>query len=209
MRLVLRLVLSLFWLSSLWRVATTAFAQGVDDSGGIGVKLTIDPAQPLVGQPATVSLSFYAVGGAMPFVLLRSYPIVALGPGAASLSAEATIPPSGPGGVYTTVLVFPAAGAWHISSTAFSGSPGNDLAVVVQPAAAGCQFRFGFASIHDAIPSRVGDCLDNEAYSANGDSTQHTTRGLLAWRKADNLAAFTDGYWTWVLGPSGLQQRLN
>ena len=33
--------------------------------------------------------------------------------------------------------------------------------------------------------------------------------GLLVWRKADNLTAFTDGYWTWVNGPRGLQRRLN
>ena len=55
----------------------------------------------------------------------------------------------------------------------------------------------------------VGECLDNEHYNAIGDSNQHTTGGLLAWRKADNWTAFTDGYRTWVNGPNGLQQRLN
>jgi len=32
---------------------------------------------------------------------------------------------------------------------------------------------------------------------------------LLAWRKADNWTAFTNGYWTWINGPSGLVKRLN
>ncbi|HVA23549.1 MAG TPA: hypothetical protein VMW62_04075, partial [Chloroflexota bacterium] len=38
---------------------------------------------------------------------------------------------------------------------------------------------------------------------------QHTTGGLLAWRKSDNWTAFTDGYHTWVNGPMGIQERLN
>ncbi|HEY3115957.1 MAG TPA: Hint domain-containing protein, partial [Chloroflexota bacterium] len=72
-----------------------------------------------------------------------------------------------------------------------------------------CQFQLGFAAIHDQLPSIVGDCIDNEANAANGDSLQHTTAGLLAWRKADNLAAFTDGTNTWVNGPDGIQERPN
>ena len=32
---------------------------------------------------------------------------------------------------------------------------------------------------------------------------------FLVWRKADNWTAFTDGYRTWINGPSGLQVRLN
>ena len=49
----------------------------------------------------------------------------------------------------------------------------------------------------------------NEHYNAIGDSNQQTTGGLLAWRKADNWTAFTDGYRTWINGPNGLEQRLN
>src|SRR6185437_12780780 len=45
--------------------------------------------------------------------------------------------------------------------------------------------------------------------AANGDAQQHTTKGLLAWRKADNWTAFTDGYRTWINGPDGLVKRLN
>ena len=76
--------------------------------------------------------------------------------------------------------------------------------------AADCQFVLGFKSLRDLIGHDiVGECLDNEHYNVIGDSNQHTTGGLLAWRKADNWTAFTDGYRTWVNGPNGLQQRLN
>jgi hypothetical protein len=72
-----------------------------------------------------------------------------------------------------------------------------------------CHFQLGFATLQALIPAAVGDCLDDEAYSANGDSLQHTSNGLLVWRKSDNFTAFTDGYYTWVNGPTGLQVRLN
>lgn len=76
--------------------------------------------------------------------------------------------------------------------------------------AADCQFVRGFATLRDLIGHDiVGQCLENERYNAIGDSNQQTTGGLLVWRKADNLAAFTDGYRTWINGPNGLQQRLN
>jgi len=73
----------------------------------------------------------------------------------------------------------------------------------------GCRFVLGFKAIHDLDPADVGDCLDDQASAANGDALQHTTKGLLAWRKADNVAAFTNGYQSWVNGPFGLQRRLN
>jgi hypothetical protein len=75
--------------------------------------------------------------------------------------------------------------------------------------AAACQYILGFKTLHDAIPDIVGDCADNQAFAPNGDAQQHTTKGLLAWRKADNWTAFTDGYHTWVNGPYGIQERLN
>lgn len=81
---------------------------------------------------------------------------------------------------------------------------------VTAQAAAACQFRLGFAAIHDRIPAVVGACLDDEQHNAaNGDALQHTTRGLLVWRKFDNWTAFTDGFHTWVNGPYGLLERLN
>ena len=76
--------------------------------------------------------------------------------------------------------------------------------------AAECQFVLGFKMLRDLIGHDiVGECLEDERYAANGNSEQHTTGGLLVWRKADNWTAFTDGYRTWINGPNGLVQRLN
>jgi hypothetical protein len=75
--------------------------------------------------------------------------------------------------------------------------------------AASCGYQLGFAALHNLIPVQVGSCLDNQASSANGDAVQHTTGGLLAWRKADNWTAFTDGSRTWINGPGGLASRFN
>ena len=72
-----------------------------------------------------------------------------------------------------------------------------------------CQYILGFKTLHDLVPATIGNCLDNQAFAANGDAQQDTTNGLLAWRKADNWTAFTDGYRTWINGPDGIQQRLN
>ncbi len=76
---------------------------------------------------------------------------------------------------------------------------------------ADCQFVFGFQSLRDLIGHDVvGECLENEGPTASGDGVQQqTTGGLLVWRQADNWTAFTDGYYTWVLGPNGVQKRLN
>jgi hypothetical protein len=85
-----------------------------------------------------------------------------------------------------------------------------------QPAAqAACGFVLGFATLRNLITARegrdvVGACLENERFNpANGNAEQRTAGGLLVWRKADNWTAFTDGFRTWLNGPSGLQQRLN
>jgi len=84
------------------------------------------------------------------------------------------------------------------------------LAPTAQTQAAGCAFQLGFATVHDLAPDQVGDCVDDERHNPdNGDGLQHTTKGLMVWRKADNWTAFTNGYQTWVNGPNGLQQRLN
>src|ERR671932_731782 len=86
------------------------------------------------------------------------------------------------------------------------------LASLLGPAsasAADCQFILGFQTLHDGIPGVVGDCTDNQDFAANGDALQHTTKGMLVWRKADNFTAFTDGFRSWVNGPFGIQQRLN
>jgi len=89
-----------------------------------------------------------------------------------------------------------------------------------------CIFALGFKTFHDALPDVVGDRCPNEyggrdpngnpAYQPDaehddgqGNRIQHTVKGLLVWRKADNWTAFTDGYWTWVAGPLGIQKRQN
>lgn len=74
----------------------------------------------------------------------------------------------------------------------------------------GCGFVLGFATLHDLSPSVVGDCVDDEGHNPDiGDALQHTTGGLLVWRKADNFTAFTDGVSSWVNGPDGVQRRTN
>ena len=73
-----------------------------------------------------------------------------------------------------------------------------------------CRFVLGFQTLHALIPAQVGACRDEEHYdTASGETVQHTAGGLLVWRKADNGTAFTDGAQTWVLGPHGVQRRLN
>ncbi len=73
-----------------------------------------------------------------------------------------------------------------------------------------CQYILGFKTLHDSIPAIVGDCLDNEAHNpTNGDGLQHTTNGLLVWRKADNNMAFTNGSVSWIEGEGGIVSRPN
>ena len=73
----------------------------------------------------------------------------------------------------------------------------------------GCQFVLGFQTLDNSISTIVGACVDNQAFATNGDALQHTTNGLMVWRKADNFTAFTNGDQTWVNGPCGVQQRSN
>src|SRR5438128_10471159 len=69
-----------------------------------------------------------------------------------------------------------------------------------------CSFTLGFATLHDLVPDVVGSCVDDEQHDPRtGDALQHTTNGLLAWRKSDNWTAVTDGLHSWVNGPLGLQ----
>ncbi len=84
--------------------------------------------------------------------------------------------------------------------------PGVQLAAAQS---AGCQFVLGFQTLHDLDPTDVGDCTDNQSSAANGDAQQHTSKGLMVWWKADNWTAFTNGYMTWINGPTGLSARLN
>jgi uncharacterized protein YkwD len=95
----------------------------------------------------------------------------------------------------------------------FSGGPGAVPAATFASApstTAGCRFVLGFATMAGSVPQAVGQCTDEESHNpTNGDALQHTSGGLLVWRKADNWTAFTDGFHTWVNGPNGVQERLN
>ena len=83
------------------------------------------------------------------------------------------------------------------------------LSVSAPANAQGCQFVFGFATLHDLIPAVVGPCIANETHDQAGNGYQQTANGLLMWRKADNWTAFTNGTRTWVNGPLGVQSRLS
>jgi len=72
------------------------------------------------------------------------------------------------------------------------------------------EFQLGFGQLARQIPDVVGEPVENEHHNPqNGDALQQTTRGLMAWRKADNGTAFTDGSRTWINGPFGVQERWN
>ena len=76
--------------------------------------------------------------------------------------------------------------------------------------AADCQFVLGFGALAEMAPEAVGECIEDEMHNPDqGVTRQHTTTGVLVWRKADNQTFFTNGLQSWVNGPAGLQQRLN
>jgi hypothetical protein len=74
---------------------------------------------------------------------------------------------------------------------------------------AGCVSRPAFAALVSSVGGEtIGACLEPEATDpANGDVQQRTIGGLLAFAKADNVAAFTDGTTTWYACPSGIEKR--
>lgn len=90
-----------------------------------------------------------------------------------------------------------------LSMVAILAAVGGALA---QPAP---EFTLGFKALADQIPNVVGEPLENEHWGDNGDSLQMTSKGLMAWRKADNWTAFTNGVMTWINGPAGVQSRPN
>lgn len=71
------------------------------------------------------------------------------------------------------------------------------------------EFKLGFKALASQIPDVVGEALENEHWNDNGDSIQQTSKGLMAWRKADNFTCFTDGSHSWINGPFGIQDRTN
>lgn len=74
----------------------------------------------------------------------------------------------------------------------------------------GCGFSDGFAALRDQVGAEtIGECLATPRAVEGGDVHQQTSRGLLVWRAAINVVAFTDGARTWVSGPEGIQVRPN
>jgi hypothetical protein len=97
--------------------------------------------------------------------------------------------------------------ATHITA---QGIGSTEAPPAVPPTPAPCRFVAGFAALREMVPEVVGECLEWErADPLTGDTQQRTTTGLLAWRKADNATAFTDGQGTWLNGPNGLAYRPN
>ena len=87
----------------------------------------------------------------------------------------------------------------------------GDLQAVLERNQQGCRIVLGFGKVESQLgPSTVGECVENERHDPQaGVTSQATTRGLLVWRRGDGALAFTDGHRTWLLGPAGLQRRLN
>ena len=104
--------------------------------GHLNLAYTVDPAQPVVGQTATVRIRIFAVGGPLNLALVASFSLSAVSDSGQALSAAASALPNGPGGTYAATLTFPAAGVWHLSTTNFANAPGNAFDVTVLDAPA-------------------------------------------------------------------------
>jgi Protein of unknown function (DUF4232) len=131
--------------------------------GQINIAYTTDPPQPVVGQPATITVRVFAVGGPLTVALVRSFSISAVSDvDGTTISAAETALPNGPGGTYSASLAFPAAGAWHLATDSFQGAPGNnfDVTVVDAPPSALSTCRAADLSAtaqwQGALGSRIG-----------------------------------------------------
>jgi hypothetical protein len=103
-----------------------------------------------------------------------------------------------------------------VETTSAPPPPGPAAPTIIAPPVSGpgqCLFLLGFLTLHNMLLAAGiddGGCVTNEFHNPeNGDGLQLTGKGMYAWRKADNWTAYTDGYWTHLNGPCGLQTRLN
>jgi hypothetical protein len=85
---------------------------------------------------------------------------------------------------------------------AILGAPSSSVAAQTTPA-----MGEGFRILAEQIPGGVGEVIDAESPTAEGDIIQHTTLGELLWRKIDNVPIFSDETTAWLDGPYGLQSR--
>lgn len=114
------------------QAATLAPSPTAGARGQINIAFTTDPAQPVVGQPATITIRVFAVGGPLTIALVGSFSISAVSSASGTvLSAAATALPNGPGGSYSASMTFPSAGVWHLATDNFKSAPGNDFDVTV------------------------------------------------------------------------------
>lgn len=66
-------------------------------------------------------------------------------------------------------------------------------------------FQLGFAALKEAVGEPMGDSLECEHGNPdNLDTHQKTTTGLAVWRQTTNIMAFTNGWQTWAMTPTGL-----
>lgn len=67
-----------------------------------------------------------------------------------------------------------------------------------------CELAQPFTTLRDSMPDIVGACLSVPwSDPRSGDLAQLTTTGALLWRRADNVARFTDGLSIWSDDPAG------
>jgi hypothetical protein len=61
-----------------------------------------------------------------------------------------------------------------------------------------CEFKLGFAKVHDLAPDIVGDCRENEVEVLSG-MQQRTTKGILVYTRQNDWVAFNNDSDTWFL----------
>ncbi|GEM_PF-2015432 len=174
--------------------------------------MSFNPANPTVGQQVTISVTSARasvnVGLSGPF-----NPVAAgIQTGGKGYIWSWAVTPDSPGQYNYNFTVNNGASICTSNFVAVGPSTAAPTATATPPASTpnNCQFVLGFKTLHDLIPDIVGNCTDDEQHTpSTGDTLQHTTKGLLVWRKLDNWTAFTDGYRTWINGPNGVQERLN
>src|SRR5215472_6671834 len=114
--------------------------------GQLAIAYGVDPAQPVVGLPVTVTASVSAIGGPLNVALVHLFPVTATMDGTRqTITATVTAAPNGPPTTYIGTLTFPAPGTWHITSPNWQAAPGNDFVVSVGDLSLG-----GVAACHAA-----------------------------------------------------------
>jgi hypothetical protein len=100
--------------------------------GQLAIAYNVDPAQPVVGLPVTVTATISAAGGPLNVALVRLFPVTATADGTGqTITVTVTAGANGQPATYAGTLTFPAPGTWHLTSPNWHGAPGNDLAVTV------------------------------------------------------------------------------